>query len=175
MTPATPMKPMTDEQFDVQQLEVASPCYERWDHMKGDDRVRHCASCKLNVYNVRELTGAEVEELVTRSSGRMCMRLYRRWDGTVLTRDCPMGLQQARVRVAAALLTAVAFVAVLLLPLFRLTGSVRGYDRSDYTFMDRVDEFKEGAYEWPVLGSMLEKLSPRPRATVGVVIRRSRP
>lgn len=175
MTPATPLKPVTDEKFDVQQLEVASPCYERWDNMKGDERVRHCASCKLNVYNVRELTASEVEELVARSSGRVCMRLYRRWDGTVLTRDCPMGLQRARVKVAAALLTATAFVGVLLLPLIRLGGSERAEEMEDYTFAERLGEFKQEAYAWPVVGSLLEKVAPQPRATMGVVIRRSRP
>jgi hypothetical protein len=175
MTPVSSTQPMKDEKFDVQQLEVASPCYERWDNMKGDDRVRHCASCKLNVYNVRELTAGEVEELVTRSNGRVCMRLYRRWDGTVLTRDCPMGLQRARVRVAAALLTATAFVGVLLLPLIRLGGSERAEEMADYTFSERLAEFQQEAYEWPVVGSLLEKVSPRPRATMGVVMRRSRP
>jgi hypothetical protein len=26
---------MTDGKFDLQKLQVASPCYERWDQMKG--------------------------------------------------------------------------------------------------------------------------------------------
>jgi hypothetical protein len=166
---------MADEQFDLQQLDVASPCYERWDDMKGDDRVRHCASCRLNVYNVRELTRAEVEELVTRTNGRLCIRLYRRWDGTVLTRDCPVGLQRARVRVATALLTAAAFVGVLLLPLIRIGGSPRAEELVGYTFEERLQELRYDAYRWPVVGSLLEKVYPRPRAVMGVIIRRSSP
>ena len=89
---------MTAEKFDLQQLRIASPCYERWDNMKGDDRVRHCASCKLNVFNVREMTKAEVEQLVESTQGRLCLRLYKRWDGTVLMADCPVGVSRARVR-----------------------------------------------------------------------------
>ncbi|MDY7225475.1 hypothetical protein [Hyalangium rubrum] len=160
---------MTAEKFDLQQLQIASPCYERWENMTGDERVRHCASCKLNVYNVRELNKAEVEELVTRASGRVCMRLYRRWDGTVLTKDCPVGVSRARVRLASALLTAAAFVGVLLLPLLRL-GS-RGSSEPPPTFQERFDQVKEEAYEWPVFGTILEEISPRPRAIMGAMIR----
>jgi len=57
--------------------------------MQGDDRVRHCAECKLNVYNLAALTNAEVEELLANREGRLCLRLYQRRDGTFLTQDCP--------------------------------------------------------------------------------------
>jgi len=76
--------------------------------MAGDERVRHCAHCSLNVYNFAEMTRDEVRELLLRTEGRVCARLYRRADGTVLTRDCPTGLRALRrraSRVAAALLT----------------------------------------------------------------------
>jgi hypothetical protein len=159
---------MTAEKFDVQQLQIASPCYERWENMKGDERVRHCASCKLNVFNVREMTRAEVEQLVERTQGRLCMRLYKRWDGTVLTADCPVGVSRARVRVAAALLTAAAFVGVLVLPLLR--GSPRGPSDEPLTFQERFELIKDEAYDWPVFGAILEEISPRPRATVGMMI-----
>jgi hypothetical protein len=61
--------------------------------MAGDDRVRHCAECNRNVYNFAELTRAEIDELVATSEGRLCARLYRRADGTMITKDCPVGLQ----------------------------------------------------------------------------------
>jgi len=159
---------MTDGQFDLQKLQVASPCYERWDRMKGDERVRHCASCKLNVYNVKELTAAEVEELVQRTSGQLCMRLYRRWDGTLLTRDCPVGLQRARMRVAAAMATAAAFVAVLLFPVLVKLGAKEAPEES-FTFEERLDELRWKTYEWPVIGFVMEKVYPPPRATMGVI------
>ena len=68
--------------------------------MSGDDRVRFCDSCQLNVYNFSELTSQEVESLVSKTEGRLCGRLYRRSDGTIITRDCPVGLRALRKRVA---------------------------------------------------------------------------
>jgi hypothetical protein len=104
------------------QLQIASPCTESWDGMVGDDRVRHCALCKLNVYNVREMTEAEMLELITKTEGRVCVRLYARADGTAITQDCPTGLAAARRRVlvgvtmAAALALAVVGIGVAQLP-----------------------------------------------------------
>ena len=160
---------MTAEKFDLQQLRVASPCYERWDKMKGDERVRHCASCKLNVYNLSELTKAEAEDLVDRAEGRLCVRFYRRWDGTVLTADCPVGVSRARARLASALVTAAAFVGVLVLPLLR--AAPRNPSNEPMTFEERLDMLKDEAYDWPVFGILLEEISPRPRRfTMGAMI-----
>lgn len=66
----------------------------------GDDSVRFCNHCRLNVYNLSELSKAEAEALLVSSEGRLCARLYRRSDGTVLTKDCPVGLQALRRRMA---------------------------------------------------------------------------
>jgi len=65
--------------------------------MTGDDRVRYCQECQLNVYNLSDMTRAEAEQLIASREGRLCVRFYRRADGTILTRDCPTGLR-ARVR-----------------------------------------------------------------------------
>lgn len=160
---------MTDGKFDLQKLQVASPCYERWDQMKGDDRVRHCASCKLNVYNVRAMATAEVEELVQRANGQVCLRFYRRWDGTVLTRDCPVGVRRVRMRMAAAMATAAAFVAVLIFPVLARLGSKQAASLDGLTFEDRLQELRFKAYEWPVIGVVMEKVYPAPRLTMGAV------
>src|SRR5262249_55448755 len=75
----------------------------------GDDRVRHCSECDLNVYNLSEMTRAEAERLILIREGRLCVRFYRRSDGTILTQNCPCGLRVLirRVsRIAAAILTA---------------------------------------------------------------------
>ena len=69
-------------------IEIASPCEESWDAMTGGDRVRHCGRCERNVYNVAELTTAEVQKLVQATEGGLCMRLFQREDGTLVTRDC---------------------------------------------------------------------------------------
>jgi hypothetical protein len=72
-------------------LKIASPCPASWDRMQGDDKARHCSECNLNVYNFAAMTSAEIEELTASHTGRLCGRLYRRTDGTVLTKDCPVG------------------------------------------------------------------------------------
>jgi hypothetical protein len=90
-------------------LRIAAPCPTSWEGMAGDERVRHCSLCSLNVYNFAEMTRAEVSELLLRTEGRICARLYRRADGRVITRDCPTGLRALRQRasrVAAAVVTA---------------------------------------------------------------------
>jgi hypothetical protein len=64
--------------------------------MSGDERVRHCAQCHLNVYDLSAMTRAEAEALIEEAEGSLCVRLYRRADGTVLTADCPVGVAAAR-------------------------------------------------------------------------------
>jgi Carboxypeptidase regulatory-like domain len=86
--------------IDVNRLKVALPCTVSWDSMKGDERARHCGVCSLNVYNIAAMTSAEAEQLVTKREGRLCIRLYRRADGTVITNDCPVGLRKVRQRMA---------------------------------------------------------------------------
>src|ERR1043166_780954 len=92
-------------------LRVASQCSVSWEAMEGDERMRHCAVCSLNVYNFAGMTRDEVRALLARSEGRVCGRLYRRADGTLLTRDCPTGLRALRRRASRA---AAAVVAALL-------------------------------------------------------------
>lgn len=84
----------------VNRLRVASPCPISWEQMAGNDRVRFCQVCDLNVYNIAELTRKEATALVSDTEGRICARLFRRSDGTVITRDCPVGLRAIRRRVA---------------------------------------------------------------------------
>jgi hypothetical protein len=76
-------------------LRIASPCPASWDAMRGDDRVRFCDSCSKHVYNVSGLTADAAVALIRESEGHLCMRLYRRKDGTVLTADCPVGVKSA--------------------------------------------------------------------------------
>lgn len=91
---------MKNQKFDVNSLRVAAPCSVGWETMSGDERVRHCQSCRLNVYNISAMTEKEVENLISKSAERTCVRLYKRSDGTVLTKDCPVGLCQIQKRAA---------------------------------------------------------------------------
>ncbi len=72
-------------------LDVASPCAESWDRMRGDDRVRFCGRCRLHVYDLSAMGEDEIATLVAREGDPPCVRLFARPDGTVLTRDCPVG------------------------------------------------------------------------------------
>jgi hypothetical protein len=91
-------------------VEIASPCPVSWSSMSGDDRVRFCGQCRLNVYNLSELSEREARSFVEQADGRVCVRFYRRKDGTVLTSDCPVGrarrVAKRAIAVAAALLAA---------------------------------------------------------------------
>ncbi|MCB9626522.1 MAG: hypothetical protein H6725_04035 [Sandaracinaceae bacterium] len=82
----------------LSQLRVASPCRESWDGMQGDDRVRHCGKCDKNVYNLSALAPQQAEALLRDREGELCVRFYRRADGTVMTSDCPSGSGRRRLR-----------------------------------------------------------------------------
>jgi hypothetical protein len=72
-------------------LQIATPCPMKFSDMKGDDRVRFCAQCKLHVYNLTAMTEADAVKLVTNREQRICVSFLRRADGTVITRDCKGG------------------------------------------------------------------------------------
>jgi hypothetical protein len=74
---------------------VASPCQASWEDMEGDERVRFCGLCQRNVYSLSGMDRSAAEGLVRKAEGRLCVRFYRRADGTVLTEDCPVGLERA--------------------------------------------------------------------------------
>jgi hypothetical protein len=81
-------------------VRIASPCPARWEDMKGDERVRHCEQCNMNVFNLSAMTRAEAEAVVMNAQGRLCAGFWRRADGTMMTRDCPVGVAAWRARAA---------------------------------------------------------------------------
>lgn len=82
----------------LEEVRVAAPCSARWDDMIGDAQVRFCTHCEKNVYNLSEMTRVEAEGLLREREGSLCVRLYQRADGTVLTADCKVGVRRRRVR-----------------------------------------------------------------------------
>ena len=85
----------------VDQIEISSPCTVSWDGMRqtpGDERVRFCGQCRQNVYNVEALSRGEARRLIGAREGRVCVRILRRPDGTVVTADCWARLRAARRR-----------------------------------------------------------------------------
>lgn len=94
-------------------IRVAKPCHRDWEKMSGDARSRFCADCQLNVFNLSEMTTEEARELIREKEGQLCVRFYQRADGTVLTRDCPVGVAKQRRKVIVAAGAAVASAAGL--------------------------------------------------------------
>jgi len=68
--------------------------------MAGDERVRYCPQCKLDVYNFSEMPDAAVENILSRRNGRLCARFCQRPDGAMSTRNCPVGLRAVVRRVS---------------------------------------------------------------------------
>ena len=81
-------------------VRIAAPCKADWEQMIGSDRVRFCGQCNLNVFNLSSVTKAEAESLIVQTEGRLCVRFYRRRDGSILTDNCPVGLRAIRRRVS---------------------------------------------------------------------------
>lgn len=80
-------------------IRIASPCNASWDDMVGDERVRFCSSCTKNVYNIAGITRDEANVLFRENEGgRVCLRIFKRADGTVITADCPEGVKKKRIR-----------------------------------------------------------------------------
>lgn len=99
------------EQTDLlQHLNVTSACRAAWDGMTGNEQVRFCSHCHLNVHNLSEMTPKEVLRLVIRSRGRLCVRYRRSTDGVIETASLlPAKLYQIKrraTRIAAGAFTA---------------------------------------------------------------------
>src|SRR5579862_1796854 len=141
----------------LKQVRIAAPCPASWMSMKGDDQVRFCGSCKLNVYNISEMRRDEALALIQSHEGRLCIRMYQRQDGTVLTKNCPVGLAAMRKRLAyaTAVLAALAF------------GSFSAAMASIRSSDERRESLVEQARTWPVVCKLIDTLSPR--ATSGML------
>ena len=79
-------------------IRIAAPCDADWSKMTGDDRARHCGDCKKTVFNLSDMTRPEAEALIIEKQGKLCVRYYQRKDGTILTKDCPVGVARRRKR-----------------------------------------------------------------------------
>jgi|LNFM01.1.fsa_nt_gb hypothetical protein len=80
----------------LQRVYIASPCNVPWESMTGDERARLCASCSKTVYDLSQMTTADAEALLQAKGTDACLRIFRRFDGTVLTQDCPVGVEKKK-------------------------------------------------------------------------------
>jgi len=104
---------MTKFGTPLKDIRIASPCSADWDKMYGDDRKRFCGDCKLNVYNLSGMSREEAESLIIKAEGRLCVRFYKRRDGSVITQDCPVGW--ARIKQRTRIIATAAFSLVMAL------------------------------------------------------------
>ena len=135
-------------------LRVAAPCTADWNAMTGDARVRACAQCNKHVYNLSEMTRDEAEALILAKEGRLCVRYYKRLDGTILLKDCTVGVKQRRrrriVAGAAAMLAATGAF-----------GAVRSLQkvRAEIEHVDET-EVMMGDIAMPEMGQMAVPVNP---------------
>lgn len=138
---------MTNDTCALDDIAVAAPCRASWANMQGDEQVRFCADCRRHVYNLSGMARAEAEALVREKEGRLCVRFYRRSDGTMLTRDCPVGIYDRRWRV----IMSFVFGGIVL-----LTAALAGFG-----WLASRDEPGQSPLE-----QMLHKFFPRPTPTL---------
>ena len=74
----------------LSRIVIETPCNQDWGKMQGNERKRHCSSCNKFVHNLSEMTTEEALKLLE-AREPVCVRLFRRPDGTVLTKECTPG------------------------------------------------------------------------------------
>ncbi|MBV8761520.1 MAG: hypothetical protein JO257_29765 [Deltaproteobacteria bacterium] len=95
-------------------IRIASPCPADWNQMIGDSRVRACAQCNKNVFNLSAMTRGDAEDLIRATNGDLCAQYYQRKDGTILLADCTVqGVRRGHQLTALAAATAIAGTAWL--------------------------------------------------------------
>lgn len=91
-----------DARASFRLITVKTPCHVDWTTMTGSDAVRHCGSCRKNVYNLSAMTEADAEALLS-SAEDHCIRYYHRPDGTIVSSSCGDARHKAPSAVAAGL------------------------------------------------------------------------
>ncbi len=87
--------------IDIDAIVIASPCAVPWDSMTGDEVRRYCGQCRLNVYDLSQMTRAQIQTLYVETGGSFCKRVWRRPDGRVITKDCRRVVSAMRRRLRA--------------------------------------------------------------------------
>lgn len=124
----------------LDQIEIAAPCPAKWEEMRGDDAQRFCGGCQKSVYNLAGMSSLEAEKLIFETEGNLCVRLFRRHDGTVITSDCPVGLAERAWRRARN--TALASVSLIIVLLTGALVALFGASRTT-TLVETTDGIQE--------------------------------
>ena len=120
-------------------IRVATPCSADWESMFGNERVRLCAQCHLNVYNLSEMSRVEAERLIIQAEGRLCVRFYRRRDGSIITQNCPVGLRAIKRRLSRVATAVASFILGLMAGVgFYRFADKQGWFRPQVTVMGGI-------------------------------------
>ena len=128
-------------------IKIDSPCSEKWYKMSGDKKVRHCSKCRFNVYNFKEMSEKEIEDLL-KENDKVCVRLYMRQDGTYMTKDCQKKKRRKQFLAVASF--------VMLLPFSILLFTSNSYS-----------DFERRVHKIPVIGKIIKSLTPRTTVIMG--------
>jgi hypothetical protein len=136
---------MSKTSIPLDMISVASPCHAEWDDMSGDDKSRFCGQCSKHVYNLSAMTAGEAQNLIEENEGTMCVRFYKRADGTMLTQDCPVGWRAAKQRMILIGGAAAAFLFAMfgLFTAGIFAASVRGNGRGGVQVVNPITRIKE--------------------------------
>lgn len=92
-------------------LTIPAPCTADWNSMIGNDQVRFCEHCNLDVHNLSLMTRYQAQRLVARANGRLCVRYHQDTAGQPLTLPARQKLHRIGRRVSR--IAAGAFTATL--------------------------------------------------------------
>jgi hypothetical protein len=170
---------MSKQTSPLDNVTIAAPCSAGWDNMVGDERARFCGQCDQNVYNISAMSKEDAEQLIAGAEGRLCIRYYRRADGTIMTRNCPVGLRALKrrlSRIASATATAVIsfLTGILAVTGWRERPSVQGASTIVLTAAAKVLAKATEDFTWanPTMGTYAMPERPRGKVEVGEIIAR---
>ncbi len=81
-------------------ITIPSPCSVDWNSMVGNDQVRFCEHCSLDVHNLSQMTRTQAQRFVSRSRGRLCVRYHKDQAGRPLTLPLAQKLHRINRRVS---------------------------------------------------------------------------
>lgn len=165
--------------ISLEQIKIASPCSARWEDMTGDERSRMCSQCGMRVHNVAGMTREEAERFLegavqaAANGADVCVRLYKRRDGTVMTKNCPVGVAGVRHRAWTGLRRVLAVASVVVVACLALK---REEARAEQNAMNGYSPFDSACRSVRPFSWISERLGQEgPRVVQQIVMGRMRP
>jgi hypothetical protein len=78
---------MAKKTSKLDSIRIPQPCSVGWEQMSGDDRTRFCNECNKQVYDLSAMTRRQAEALIEISRGKLCARITRQQDGTIVVAE----------------------------------------------------------------------------------------